>query len=79
MKAGGEKEESKGEEIRRRRDHRCDLCLLYREEVRSSDFFWNRMAFIYCLQQVCLCIILLLLTLSLQSIDSFHWQGCRLC
>merc|ERR1712127_165807 len=25
----------------------CDLW----EEVRSSDFFWNRMSFIYCLQQ----------------------------
>ena len=24
----------------------------FREEVRSDDFFWNRMAFMYCLKQV---------------------------
>ena len=37
--------------VRIERKLQIDICH-FREEVRSDDFFWNRMAFMYCLKQV---------------------------
>ena len=48
-------------------------CVTCREEVRSDDFFWNRMAFMYCLQQVSF-------TTHYNELASIQSPaGCRLC
>ena len=48
-------------------------CVTCREEVRSDDFFWNRMAFMYCLQQVSY-------TTHYNELASIQSPaGCRLC
>ena len=48
----------------------------FREEVRSDDFFWNRMAFMYCLKQVFHLVTVSFYTefTSLTEMFSWHWS-----
>ena len=49
----------------------------FREEVRSDDFFWNRMAFMYCLKQVFHLVTVSFCTefTSLTEMSSWHWSS----
>ena len=49
----------------------------FREEVRSDDFFWNRMAFMYCLKQVFHLVTVSFCTefTSLTEMFSWHWSS----
>ena len=56
--------------VRIERKLQIDICH-FREEVRSDDFFWNRMAFMYCLKQV--------IHLLISYLTGFTWMMHPLC